>query len=54
MGIPPFSMALAGKTGPVTMIPSPSGDVNRESSSGPFLYEFVLEMEAKMPVLTES
>jgi hypothetical protein len=42
MGLPPFSLALAGKTGPATMISSAVEDVNAESY-GSLLYELVLD-----------
>ncbi len=43
MGIPPFALTSTGKISPVTMIASASEDVNPESSSGPLLYQFVLD-----------
>jgi hypothetical protein len=42
MGLPPFSLALAGKTGPATMIASAVEDVNPESY-GSLLYELVFD-----------
>jgi hypothetical protein len=42
MGLPPFSLALAGKTGPMTMVPSVVEDVNPESWC-PLLRKLVLD-----------
>jgi hypothetical protein len=42
MGLPPFSLALAGKTGPVAMIARVAGNVNCESY-GSLLFEFLLD-----------